>query len=294
MRRLLVVLASVALLVCGAPVRVFAAAPTVLQNAFLYERSDDEFASAIVIDVKSGKTLYQYQPERPWPAASLTKLLGAAVFMDRKPSWNRIVSIQKDDQIGGGSLRVSPGATMTVKDLLYSSIAASANNAAVALPRTVGMSKAAFVKQMNVKAKKIGMTKSTFVDPSGLDPKNMTTAKDIAKLAEAAFAVPEIRRAATTGSYTFNIRNTGVMKTIRSTNELLTLAAHDDLHVTGGKTGFLYESRYNFVVRMRPTADDDSKRELMVVVLGSPTRTDSFKTAKGLARWAWKAYTWEP
>lgn len=293
MHHLRTLLAVVTVLAGCVPMVASAAAPTIQPNAFLYERSSDEFASAIIIDVRSGKALYQYQPDRPWSAASLTKMMGALVFMDHKPSWNRIVSIQKDDQIGGGSLRVSPGATLSVRDLLFSSITASANNAAVALPRTVGLSKTVFVKQMNAKATKLGMTKSSFVDPSGLDPKNMSTARDIATLALAAFNVPEIKRAATTASYTFSIRNTGVGHTIRSTNDLLTASAYDNLFVTGGKTGFLYESRYNLAVRLRPTADNDTHRELMVVVLGSPTRTDSFKTANSLANWAWRAYQWQ-
>lgn len=289
--RILFVLATVGMLL---PSIAFAKmSPTFVSGAMTYQRSDGEFAAAIVIDRATKKVLYEYQADRPRSAASLTKLMGAMVFIDHDPSWKKIVSITKDDQIGGGSLRVSPGATLSVQDLLFSSITASANNAAVALPRAVGLSKKTFVKEMNAKAKELKLTGSRFTEPSGLEPTNIVTARDMAKLAMAAFDVDMIHRAATTATYQFRIRNTTTNKTIKSTNDLLVNRQYNDLHVTGGKTGFIYESMYNLAVQLKPMSEIGSNRELMVVVLGSPTRDASFKTASALTHWAWRAYRWE-
>lgn len=266
--------------------------PTKDSNAHPYSRSDNEFASAIVMDAATGKVLYEYDADLSWPAASLTKLMGALVFLDHNPNWNKIVDIRKQDEVGGGRLQVASGATLRVIDLLYSSVTASANNAAMALARITGISKVAFVKEMNVKAKKIGLTNTVFADPSGMDPKNVTTARDMAKLANTAYGVDVIRRVATSAVYRFVIRNTGTVKQIRTTNEILVNKEYDDYFVTGGKTGFLYESMYNLAVRVRPTADADAKRQVVVIVFGSQTRDGSFKSAAALANWAWKAYTW--
>lgn len=266
--------------------------PARWENAHNYTRSDGEFAAAIVVDGVSGEVLYEYKADTLWPAASLTKLMGAMVFVGRQPRWGRIVSISKKDEVGGGRLRVSSGATMSLKDLLYSSITASANNAATAMARVSGLGYAGFVKAMNVKAGAMGLKKTVFVDPSGIDAKNMTTAREMAKLAAAAFNIEAIRRPATTSYYRFSVRNTGQKKELKNTNALLVDKEYDELYVTGGKTGFLYESQYNLAVRLKPPGVKGIQRSLMVVVFGSPSRDASFRSASGLANWAWKSYTW--
>jgi len=267
--------------------------PTKVAGSLPYHRSDNEFISAIVLDAASRKVLYEYKADQKHPAASLTKLMGALVFLDHRPAWNAVVSLKAADEVGGGRLRVASGATLSVLDLFYSSITASANNAATAMARVSGLGTAGFVRAMNKKAKALGLATTTFTDPSGIEPTNVTTAREIATLALAAFDADPIRRSATTAVYRFKIRNTGQAKEIRSTDDLLTSPAHDDLYVTGGKTGFIYESMYNFVVKVRPTTDTDPKRTLMVVVFGAPTRESSFASAKALAQWAWKAYRWD-
>ncbi|MCI0479373.1 serine hydrolase [Candidatus Uhrbacteria bacterium] len=267
-------------------------APVKSSGAMEYARSDGEFAAAVVMDAATRKVLYEYRADAPRTAASLTKLMGALVFIDHRPRWNAVVSITKADEVGGGRLRVASGASMTALDLFYSSVTASANNAATAMARVSGLGMKGFVKAMNARAKAFGLTNTTFVDPSGMDPKNMTTARDMAVLALKAFETDPIRRSATTAKYGFTIRNSGERKVISNTNDLLTGKDYDDLYVTGGKTGFLYESMYNLAVRVRPSDDEDARRTLMVVILGSPTRTGSFESADGLARWAWKAYRW--
>lgn len=264
--------------------------PDVPSATSTYARRDGEFSAALVMDARTKKVLYAYQADLAWPAASLTKLMGALVFLDYRPSWNTIVSIKKQDEVGGGRLRVNSGATMSVRDMLYSSITASANNAATALAR-ITLGRTAFVRAMNRKAAKLGLAETHFVDPSGISPKNVTTARDMAKLALAAFSVDAIRRPATTASYRFKIRNTGEVKTLKSTNDLLIAEAYDDVFVTGGKTGFLYESAYNLAVRLKPLDPAKKLPNLLVVVFGSQTRESSFESARSLATWAWNGYT---
>lgn len=292
MKRIVAALLTVACLSVPQFCDAKAIAPTKVSGAAMYSRSDNEFAAAIVVDQKSGEVLYEYHADDVRSAASLTKLMGALVFMDHAPDWNKVVDIRAQDEVGGGRLRVASGATMKVIDLLYSSITASANNAAVALARITGVGQLNFIKEMNKKASVLGLTNTHFVDSSGMDPKNVTTARDMAKLAATAYSVDSIRKVATTSSYTFKVRNTGELHKIKNTNDILTSSSYDAFYVTGGKTGFLYESMYNLAVRVRPSADKQDTRQLMVVVLGSQTREASFKSGAALANWAWKAYKW--
>lgn len=281
------------LLVLAAPSFASAATltPMLVPNAVLYSRADNEFASAIVVDAATGKRLYAYLPDLKWTGASLTKLMNAMVFLDLKPNWGKAVTLSSKDEVGGGRLRVNSGAKMTIQDLFYSSIVASANNTAMAMARVSGLSIANYVARMNAKAKALGMTHTTYTDPSGMDPKNVTTATDLAVLARKAFSTYMVHKASTTMSYSFPILNTNVVKKIASTNDLLT--KDPDVYVYGGKTGFLYESMYNLAVEMEPNPRTPNGHKVLVIVFGSPTRAASFASAKSLAQWAWKSFEWK-
>lgn len=271
----------------GAP----AQAQQMIPLAEPFQPLPNEFASALVIVPKTHEVLYAFKPDKPHVAASLTKLANALVFVQLKPNMSKVVALRKDDEVGGGRLRVSSGATMTIQDLLYSSITASANNAAMALARISGLSKTTYLKEMSKAVKGIGATHTTFYDFSGMDPRNMTTASDMARIAEITFAEPLIQRAASKVSYTFRVQNTGEIKTLRNTNTLLT---HDpDVWVVGGKTGYLEESKYNLVMQARPMTSDGKPvygQDVIVVVFGAPTKEGQFTAAKRLAQWAWRTH----
>ncbi len=251
---------------------------------------DTDFAAAIVMDAKTKKILFEYNADKPWVPASLTKLVGALTFIDRQPSWGAIVSIKASDEVGGGRLRVDEGATMSIQDLMYASITGSANNAATAFGRLSGLGYTGFITAMNTKVRSLGCDNSSFEDSSGMNPANITTARDMLTIATAAFNTSKIQIPASTVKYTFTIRNTGEIKTITNTNQLL-LDPKNGLYVTGGKTGYLDESLHNLVYRVRPAKDDT--RELMIVVLGAPTRADMFSVSEKLAKWAWAAHSWD-
>ncbi len=249
----------------------------------------NEFASAIVLTPGTHETLYAFKPNQPRVAASLTKLANALAFMRLQIPATRVVSLLGVDEVGGGRLRVNSGAKMTVIDLVFSSITASANNTATAMARLSKLGTAGFLSRMNKEAKACGATQSKFFDASGMNPKNMTTAKDIALIAEKAFQDKTIHAAATSEIYEFKILNTGEQKKIKNTNQLLT--NDPEVFIVGGKTGYLEESKNNLVVQLRPMLADgsgDRKKELIIAVMGAPTKDGMFATAKRLAQWAWE------
>lgn len=262
-------------------------AATIKEDAQPFVPLENEFATAIVMVPGTHQVLYAFKPYKQWPAASLTKIPNALVWTRRSSlPYGKMVALKKQDEVGGGRLRLPVGATMTFRDLWYSSIVASANNAAMALARSYGLGIKGFVKQMNAEVKRIGAKHSVFVDPSGMDPMNRTTAFDMALIAEAAFRKTEIRLASVVGSYQFRARSgtASIRKSISNTNKLLT--QDEDVYVLGGKTGYLEESLYNYMVRLRPM-DGDAREELVIVVFGAPTKDGSFASAKRLAEWSW-------
>ena len=246
------------------------------------------FASALVVDAASGKELYAFKPSKKWSAASLTKLMTAVVFVEKRPGWNSVVKLVKADEVGCWLVHLALGSRFTVQDPFYSSLVGSANNATMALARSTGYSQKGFIKLMNKKAQAIGMTSSSFADPSGMEPANIITARDMVTLMRVAFANPSILKAASTVSYQFTAQNPTVRKTILTTDKL---KAQTDLRILGAKTGFLYESQYNFAMKVRP--EDQAGKEMYVVVLGAPTKQGSFDAAESLAKWALSAYKWD-
>jgi serine-type D-Ala-D-Ala endopeptidase (penicillin-binding protein 7) len=249
------------------------------------------FTSLLLIDPASGKVLYQSKADRIWAPASLTKLMTCVVFDSTPTNWSAKAAILKQDEVGGGRLQVPSGSVMTLKDLLFSAIVGSANNAAMALGRLFdGKGMAAFLARMNTTAVTYGLAQSHFFDAAGMNPKNTTSAYDIASLMMISEqTVDMMKQAMMTAHYKFTVMKPVMNKDIKNTNDML--LNDTDAVVTGGKTGFIYESMYNLAVRAYPKGEPG--KELLVVVLGAETRDASFDAARKLLHWGWDDFTWK-
>jgi len=266
----------------GIPVRVGA-----------YEIEDHIGAQAyLVMDRSTGTILTVKQENKVWPIASLTKLVTSEVVIDHRVSATTVASVRTSDNVGGAKLSVADGDTFTVDDLFYATLIASANNAANALSRTTGLSKEAFVKEMNEKATALNLVQTSFVDPTGIELGNVSTAREFARLAREIFDREELRRYITTSHKDIRVINQGTTKKMTSTNWMLYKPQYDDVWVTGGKTGYLEESGWNLVESLRPS-EQDKDRELLLVIFGAGSRAESFADAQTLSHWAWENYKWE-
>lgn len=248
--------------------------------------------SAIVIDRASGAILYEKEATAQRTVASLTKLMTSLVALDRIPDLSTEVTIQPGDHRGGSIEYFLTGETVTAKDLLYSALVGSSNTAAATLARASGLSPEDFIAAMDAKALELGMTSSTFADPTGLDDGNHSTAKDIAILAQKAFSDPRIADAATSAEYSFLPVGSKAKKprVVHSTDMLLGSKLNKgDFRIAGAKTGTLgAETGYHLAIAV----DDGEGHELLVVVLGSADLDSRFSDAKALAYWAFGAYDW--
>jgi D-alanyl-D-alanine endopeptidase (penicillin-binding protein 7) len=243
--------------------------------------------SAIVIDYKSGKVLYSKNPDAPRTAASLTKVMTSVIWYEQKPLLKKQVAILDEDEVGGGRLRVATGTVMTANDLLHCALVGSANNAAMALMRTSGLGAKTFIDQMNVRAVTLGMPATKFYDAAGMDARNTTSARDMAKLVAYAFENRLLQKAAQTGEYKFTTQSPRLTKNIKNTNQLL--LDENGLWIVAGKTGYLDEAKYNLAIRVK---DPAKKRELVVVTLGAESKKQSFDETEKLTKWAWGNYVW--
>ncbi len=245
-------------------------------------------SSFVVYDQTTGTTLASNNAQAVASIASLTKLVTAMVALDSNVSMTKLMTYRRADVTPYAYLRVRVGDTLSVKDLLYSMLVGSANNAATALARSTGLSRAEFIARMNAKVASWGLTQTHFVDVNGLDPGNVSTANDMAVIASHAFHdYPQLKASSLAKSYTFTTRNTKQTHTIKSTDKLL-LSGLGAVKITGGKTGYLDEAKYTYVLR---TANAQGA-EVITVVLGAPSSVERFQSAAVLAQWAWQVYQW--
>lgn len=245
----------------------------------------------IVLDRETGEVLAEHASGVPWPIASLTKLMNASLVLDSGVSLSTRKGILAEDEVGGARVNVVNGAAFTLDDLLYAALVGSANNAASAAAHAADPDTTDFVSKMNARAADMALPHTHYADPTGMDPANVSTPREIARLTRVLFDRSDIRRYTSTAAKTVTVLQTGAAHTIKNTDWMLWKPEYNDVYVTSGKTGYLDESQWNVVVSLRPSPNDKT-RELLIVVFGADSRADSFKDANALADWAWANEQW--
>jgi D-alanyl-D-alanine endopeptidase (penicillin-binding protein 7) len=189
------------------------------------------------------------------------------------------LTITKDDRdnIKLTGSRLAYGAKLTRRDLLLLAIMSSENRAAAALGRNWPGGTAGFVKQMNLKARELGMNNSRFADPAGLNSGNQASARDLGKMVAAAQAYELIRKASTTQSKEVRpFSNRGPL-TYVNTNRLLKNANWD---ISLSKTGYLNESGRCLVMQARIDGEP-----VFIVLLNSYGKLTPFGDSNRLRKW---------
>ena len=140
--------------------------------------------AAFLVDVDARQVLWQRDAETSRAPASLTKMITAMVAVDDAGSLVKMVPITKQaTNVVPSVMGLTPGESVSVHDLLYGLFLDSGNDAAEALASGI-VPRDRFIRQMNQKAKSIGLTASHFVTPSGLDaPGHGMSAHDLAHTA---------------------------------------------------------------------------------------------------------------
>ncbi|PSU34729.1 D-alanyl-D-alanine endopeptidase [Photobacterium lutimaris] len=194
--------------------------------------------STFVTDLDANKTLFQKNADIVMPIASLTKVMMAMVVLDAKLPLDEAISFNKIDKerIYDGYSRIRMGSTLSRGNALHIALMSSENLATAALARQYPGGYEAFIKAMNTKAKALGMTDTVFVDSSGLNPNNVSTAADITKMIKAAYQYPKIKKYSTTPVHTAYFKKPRYKLGYTNTNALVRGQKWD---VELSKTGYL-------------------------------------------------------
>ncbi len=220
--------------------------------------------SAIMIDVDSGKTLYQLDPHGRHAPASLTKIVTALVALDHLRLDQTVLVPVSINQLPWDSTRMGlrAGERLTVRELLYGLFLNSGNDAAITLSEAA-MPRATFIALMNARAAALGMSDTHFVNPIGLDdPDHYTSAADLARAsAELIRRFPDVAAMAATPSLTLPATATHHAYALYNLNELVRKYPG----ATGLKTGWTGHAGGCLIA----TATRDG-RHLMVILLASP------------------------
>ncbi|MGE0373500.1 MAG: serine hydrolase, partial [Gammaproteobacteria bacterium] len=168
-------------------------------------------ASLVVIDPATSRVVVARDPEHVRPIASVTKLMTAMVVLDARLGLDELLRIAADDidRLKGTHSRLPVGARLTRREMLHLALMASENRAASALARHYPGGFPAFVRAMNRKAKALGMQRTQFVDSTGLSRNNVSTARDLSRMVQAAHRYPVIRRFTTSASLAVRVAKGG-------------------------------------------------------------------------------------
>lgn len=207
------------------------------------QAADVSSRSYLVMDADHGTVIWSRNSEQSRPIASLTKLMTAMVVLDAQLDMGELIEITEDDRdrLKWSRSRVPMGKQFTRADLLQLALMSSDNRAAHALARHYPGGVSEFVRHMNLKAAKLGLSDTQFVDPAGLDPRNVSTANDVAKMARAAYGYETIRDFSTAQSAMMDLGSRSGPSLFRNTNSLIREGVWP---IELSKTGFIVEAGY--------------------------------------------------
>ncbi|HLD10054.1 MAG TPA: peptidase S11, partial [Methylophilaceae bacterium] len=133
------------------------------------------------------------------------------------------------------------------------------------------------IEAMNAKALNLGMTRTHFTDPTGLDSENVSTAEDLVKMVRAAYQYPEIRQTTTTPSYGVPVHGLHRLVNFVNTNILV---RHSDWSIGLSKTGFINEAGRCLVMQA-----EIAGQPLIIVLLDSYGKYSRIGDAQRIRKW---------
>jgi len=193
----------------------------------------------LVVNQRNGEILLERNSTSVLPIASITKLMTAMVVLDARQrlSEELVVSPEDIDTLKGTGSRLAMGTRLTREEMLRLALMSSENRAASALGRYYPGGRAAFINAMNAKAKLLGMWNTRFHDSTGLNPANVSSPRDLAKLVSASAAYPLIRQFSTTHEHYVPVA--GRMQRFGNTNGLV---KSPEWQIGVSKTGYISEA----------------------------------------------------
>lgn len=225
----------------------------------------------VLIDADTGQTLASKSPDRTMPVASTQKLLTALIVCESGNLDGSLRIQASDARVEPTKFGLRAGQVFTRRELLGGLLVKSCNDIAVALARDNAGSSQAFASRMTARARSLGATRTMFANPHGLTAaNNFSTARDMSKIARAAYFNPTIR------SFTNKRYVSMGGKTLKNTNDLLGKMPE----CNGMKTGYTLAAG-----RCLVSSASGGGRNVILVQLGTKTRY-IWDDGRALMSWA--------
>ncbi len=235
--------------------------------------------SAMVVDLKSHEVIYSRNPDEVRPIASLTKLMTAMVTLDAKLPLDEVINIDISNtpEMRGVFSRVKLNSEITRRQMIQLALMSSENRAAASLAAHYPGGYGAFIKAMNAKAKSLGMTHTRYVEPTGLSPRNVSTARDLTRLLLASQRYPLIGELSTTSEKTAVFSHPAYALPFRNTNHLI---MNPSWSIQLTKTGYTDDAGH--CLAMRTTING---KPVTLVVMDAFGKFTAFADANRLRTW---------
>jgi len=241
-------------------------------------------SKALIINQETGETLYAKNTNTPTPIASVTKLMTAMVVLDAGLPMDEIITVSKEDidTLKGTTSRLRVGTSLPRGEMLRLALMSSENRAASALARHYPGGLKAFLQSMNFKAYDLGMLNTRFVDPTGLNSGNVSTAEDLVKMVRAAYEYEQIRQESTATSQEVAINGNRNPMQFINTNSLV---RKGDWVIGLSKTGYISEAGRCLVMQA-----EIGGQPLIIVLLDSDGKMTRIGDANRIRKWIENSY----
>ncbi|MDO5652477.1 MAG: serine hydrolase, partial [Moraxella sp.] len=257
-------------------------------NSGQYSNYGDQFfvttdsAAVIVLDSQTGQTLYQKNVDSTRSIASITKMMTAMVLIDAGLDMRDEIVLIDSDLVGAkkASTNLKAGDRLNRSEFMLMMLMKSENPAAKALARTYPDGYDAFIQAMNQKAQSLGMYNTRYSDSSGLDPRNVSSAKDLVKMMQVLGSDPRyqtVRNFSTARNYDFYINNYNYGSRVFRAANTSSLVRDGGYPITASKTGFIREAGHCVVMETYING-----RPAIVVLLGANGSANRWKDAESI------------
>jgi len=248
----------------------------------LYPNPEISAKSAIAIDKKTNKVLFEKNPDEKLPPASTVKLMTALVAKDIYDE-NDVLTVSKNcTEIDSTKALLKEGSKFTITDLVGSMLIGSAGDSACVIANSK-VSEEDFVNKMNNKAQVLGMSSTNFSNPVGLDEvgnSQYSTTKDLYKLSKHVTSFSDLREIVGKKSFVMHPVDEDGSFTITNTNKTL----WDIPNSVGVKTGTTQGAGEVLIYEYK-----DDKSDIFIIVMGS---TDRFTDTEKILDWVQEQYIW--
>ncbi len=230
-----------------------------------------------VTNQATGEVLLERNGSSVVPIASITKLMTAMVVLDGGQGLSETLSISEADidTLKGTGSRLSIGTRLTREEMLQLALMSSENRAASALARYYPGGEHAFIEAMNVKARLLGLWETRFLDSTGLNPSNVSSPRDLAKMVAAAASYPLIREFSTMPER--HVQVSGRTLRFGNTNGLV---KSPEWAISVSKTGYISEAGRCLVMQAWL-----QQQPVVIVLMDSTGRYTRTADAQRVRRW---------